>query len=62
MLTSCKQCEQVVEISSLTEHILRDCEGAGTHRACPRCGEAVPTTVFGDHVARASCLSMLIHL
>lgn len=55
MLTSCKQCEQVIEIPTLNEHILLECEVDGTHSECERCGEPVPVEVFQDHVAARKC-------
>jgi len=32
MLTSCKLCEQVIEIATLNEHLLSECEVAGQHK------------------------------
>jgi centrosomal protein CEP104 len=56
MLTNCKQCEQVIEIPTLNEHLLEECEVAGKHAACPRCKEAVPADQLAEHKAKAACL------
>mmetsp|Transcript_9907 Transcript_9907/g.8908 ORF Transcript_9907/g.8908 Transcript_9907/m.8908 type:complete len:574 (+) Transcript_9907:301-2022(+) len=37
MLTSCKLCEQVIEIATLHEHILTECESKIKHRLCQKC-------------------------
>jgi len=50
---------QVIEIPTLTEHLLSECEVKNTHKECPRCAEAVPNLVFDQHVAAASCKRML---
>jgi len=55
MLTSCKQCEQVIEIATLNEHILTECEVTGTHKECPRCKEPVSTKQFAKHTAKYTC-------
>ena len=47
---------QVVEIASLTKHQLVECEQAkGKFRECPRCKEAIKTSVFDRHVKTATC-------
>ena len=55
MLSSCKQCEQVIEIPTLNEHLMHECEIKGTHEECPRCREPVPLKIYDDHVAKAAC-------
>jgi len=54
MLSSCLQCDQVVEIQALNEHLLSECEQSkpfrytpplgvqSDHRGCPMCGEMLP--------------------
>eukprot|EP01083_Nonionella_stella_P161666 529814_1 len=37
MLTSCKLCEQVIEIATLHEHILTECESGIKHELCAQC-------------------------
>lgn len=55
MLTSCLQCEQVIEVAMLNEHLLNECEMKHNHKKCPRCGEAIAAQYFNQHVKRASC-------
>ena len=55
MLTPCKMCGQVIEISALNEHLLAECEMQQNHRECPRCGEAIITKFYERHVSLADC-------
>ncbi|GBG27244.1 Centrosomal protein of 104 kDa [Hondaea fermentalgiana] len=55
MLTSCLQCEQVIEVAMLNDHLLNECEMKHNHERCPRCGEAIAAQYFNQHVKRASC-------
>ncbi|XP_023193546.1 centrosomal protein of 104 kDa isoform X1 [Xiphophorus maculatus] len=55
MLQRCDECRQVVEIASLTEHLLRECESRSRFSQCPRCSEAVPTEELTGHVQGSNC-------
>lgn len=55
MLTPCKMCGQVIEISTLNEHLLAECEMQQNHRECPRCGEAITTKFYERHVSLNDC-------
>ncbi|XP_058498819.1 centrosomal protein of 104 kDa isoform X1 [Solea solea] len=55
MLRHCGECRQIVEIASLTEHLLGDCESSSKFSACPRCSEAVATEGLARHVQGPSC-------
>ncbi|KAL7060332.1 hypothetical protein AAHC03_09576 [Spirometra sp. Aus1] len=58
MLRRCPNCKQVVEISSLTEHLLTECEVAkasGGYVRCPTCTEAISKSTFSVHMEAASC-------
>ncbi|XP_047227490.1 centrosomal protein of 104 kDa isoform X4 [Girardinichthys multiradiatus] len=55
MLRRCDECRQVVEIASLTEHLLRECENRSKFSQCPRCSEAVLTEVLTCHVQGSNC-------
>lgn len=48
-------CSQVVEIASLTEHLLSECENKSKFSQCPRCSEAVPTEELTQHVQGSTC-------
>ncbi|TYZ60871.1 hypothetical protein PybrP1_001443 [[Pythium] brassicae (nom. inval.)] len=56
MLSPCKMCGQVIEISCLNEHLLVECELRKNHRECPRCGEAITAKFFDKHVGLNDCL------
>ncbi|KFO93218.1 Centrosomal protein of 104 kDa [Buceros rhinoceros silvestris] len=55
MLTRCEHCKQVVEISSLTEHLLTDCDKKDSFGKCPRCSEALPRDELPRHVKSRTC-------
>ncbi|NXJ80517.1 CE104 protein, partial [Trogon melanurus] len=55
MLTRCEQCKQVVEIASLTEHLLTDCERKDGFGKCQRCSEAIPRDELPKHVKSKTC-------
>jgi len=56
MLTSCAQCEQVIEVSMLNDHLLNECEMKYNHQKCPRCWEAIASQFFEQHVKRGACV------
>ncbi|CAO2590180.1 Centrosomal protein of 104 kDa [Lemmus lemmus] len=55
MLTRCDHCRQVVEISSLTEHLLTECDKRHGFGKCHRCSEAVPTEELPRHIQAKEC-------
>ena len=46
---------QVVEIASLTDHLLKECESKTNFSKCPRCSEAIIKSVYDQHVADKTC-------
>merc|ERR1712154_450205 len=50
MLTSCKLCEQVIEIATLHEHILNECESGIKHKLCTKCNVPYPINDENEHV------------
>ena len=42
MLMQCPGCEQIIEISSLNKHLLRECSNLELWSQCKRCSEAIP--------------------
>nr|XP_019944600.1 PREDICTED: centrosomal protein of 104 kDa isoform X2 [Paralichthys olivaceus] len=55
MLQRCSECRQVVEIASLIEHLLGECESNSKFSQCPRCSEAVASEDLTRHVQGPSC-------
>lgn len=55
MLTRCGHCQQVVEISSLTEHLLTECDKKDEFGKCYRCSEAVLQTELPGHIKANDC-------
>ncbi|XP_071623465.1 centrosomal protein of 104 kDa [Heliangelus exortis] len=57
MLTRCEHCKQVVEIASLTEHLLTDCDKKDIFGKCQRCSEALPKDELPKHIKSKTCNS-----
>ncbi|XP_035945446.1 centrosomal protein of 104 kDa isoform X2 [Halichoerus grypus] len=55
MLTRCAHCKQVVEISSLTEHLLTECDKKDGFGKCYRCSEAVLKEELPRHIKTKEC-------
>lgn len=55
MLTRCGHCRQVVEIASLTDHLLTECDKRDRFGRCCRCSEAVPKEELPWHVKSKDC-------
>ncbi|XP_072537643.1 centrosomal protein of 104 kDa [Salminus brasiliensis] len=58
MLCRCLHCKQVVEISSLTEHLLSECERKADFIQCPRCSEAITRDRLTEHTQSSTCNSL----
>ena len=52
---SCSRCQQVVEIATLQEHLLEECEKRGEFSPCPTCGDAQEAAKLEAHMAARSC-------
>ncbi|NWV27825.1 CE104 protein, partial [Origma solitaria] len=55
VLTRCEHCKQMLEIASLTEHLLNDCDKRDSFVKCPRCREAVPRDELPRHIKSKIC-------
>ncbi|NWT70840.1 CE104 protein, partial [Prunella himalayana] len=55
MLTRCEHCKQMLEIATLTEHLLSDCDTRDSFGKCPRCTEAVPKDELPRHIKSRIC-------
>ncbi|KAM9856110.1 centrosomal protein of 104 kDa [Aulostomus maculatus] len=55
MLRCCEECRQVVEIASLTEHLLGECESRSKFSQCSRCSEAVAKEDLTRHGQSPAC-------
>ncbi|KFQ17068.1 Centrosomal protein of 104 kDa [Merops nubicus] len=55
VLIRCEHCKQVVEIASLTEHLLTGCDRRDSFGKCPRCSEAVPRDELPKHLKSKTC-------
>uniref|UniRef100_A0A8C3YME0 Centrosomal protein of 104 kDa n=1 Tax=Catagonus wagneri TaxID=51154 RepID=A0A8C3YME0_9CETA len=55
MLTRCDHCRQVVEVASLTEHLLTECDRKDGFGRCDRCSEAVLKEELPRHTKTKGC-------
>ena len=49
MLTTCWECEQVIEISSLNEHLINECASRDKYKQCDKCDSVFLTNDFYGH-------------
>ena len=49
MLTQCWECNQVVEIAGLDEHLMEECENRDEYKLCPKCKSVVRIEEFNTH-------------
>ncbi len=57
MLTSCSDCHQVVEISSLRAHLRDECEFKARYTVCRRCDDVVLSANMAVHSSSDVCSS-----
>ncbi|KAM6240815.1 centrosomal protein of 104 kDa [Porphyrio hochstetteri] len=55
VLIRCQHCKQVVEIASLTEHLLTDCDKKDSFGKCQRCSEALLKEDLPKHLKSKAC-------
>uniref|UniRef100_A0A5F8GC19 Centrosomal protein of 104 kDa n=1 Tax=Monodelphis domestica TaxID=13616 RepID=A0A5F8GC19_MONDO len=55
MLTRCEHCKQVVEIASLTDHLLTECDKRDDFGKCHRCCEAILKEELPRHIKIKAC-------
>ncbi|XP_043197628.1 centrosomal protein of 104 kDa-like [Amphibalanus amphitrite] len=55
MLLRCKNCKQVVEVASYTEHLLSECKDHENYRYCKTCHEAIPVQDYDAHIYANNC-------
>ncbi|CAH2319760.1 centrosomal of 104 kDa isoform X1 [Pelobates cultripes] len=55
MLKRCEHCKQVVEIASLTDHLLTECDQKDSFGKCQRCSEAISKELLVEHVKAKTC-------
>lgn len=55
LLMSCSNCQQVVEIATLQEHLLDECEKKSEFSACKVCGDAIEVSKMASHTTEKSC-------
>jgi centrosomal protein CEP104 len=51
MLICCSECKQVVEICTLREHLLDECDMREHFQPCPKCGDALQEREVAAHIA-----------
>jgi centrosomal protein CEP104 len=56
MLCPCPLCGEVTEISTLQEHLVKECKRKNMVRKCPICHEAVRAEDLDPHVAANDCI------
>ena len=55
MLMACPHCSQIIEIATLQEHLLDECERKGDFEPCPNCGDAILARDLDAHTRARKC-------
>lgn len=55
VLTSCPLCQIILEISTLNDHIMSDCEERHRVKRCTRCKDIIPIDQWLGHSFRQNC-------
>jgi len=55
LLICCQQCGQVIEIPTLNEHLLLECEVQGAFKECQTCKQPILAAAYQQHVDMADC-------
>ncbi|CAG8453154.1 7736_t:CDS:10 [Acaulospora colombiana] len=56
VLTKCRLCNIILEISTLDDHMLTDCDKSRFVKQCPRCREVIDADDYLEHTAKQTCL------
>lgn len=62
VLTKCPLCNIILEISTLDDHMLNDCDKSKFVKKCPRCREVIPADSYLEHVAKQTCMVIPAHI
>jgi len=49
MLTTCWECEQVIEIFALNDHLIEECQSRDKYKPCNKCNSMFLNTDFYGH-------------
>ncbi|KAI8824237.1 uncharacterized protein EV422DRAFT_312421 [Fimicolochytrium jonesii] len=55
MLNKCPNCNSIVEIPMLQQHMLEECDKRATVKQCPKCKEVFNASDFAAHSAKKQC-------
>jgi len=56
MLTNCNACAQIIEVSSLNNHLLKECLKKENYRQCKRCKESIYVEQYEAHFTAKGCM------
>ncbi|KAG9304583.1 hypothetical protein G9A89_020147 [Geosiphon pyriformis] len=62
VLTNCPLCNIILEISTLDDHMLNDCDKSKFVKQCPRCREVIRADNYLEHVANQTCMVIPSHI
>lgn len=55
MLTNCNACGQIIEVSALNTHLLKECVKKEDYKQCKRCKESISTEIYDEHTSALAC-------
>ncbi|KAI8993231.1 hypothetical protein BDB01DRAFT_754269 [Pilobolus umbonatus] len=57
VLTNCPMCQIILEVSTLKEHYLEDCENRHLLKICSHCKTSIPVEQWLQHTLKKTCLA-----
>ncbi|CAO3623139.1 unnamed protein product [Mucor fragilis] len=57
VLTNCPMCQIILEISTLKDHLLTDCEKKHLVKQCPQCQQSIPVEQWKKHTLKKTCIA-----
>jgi centrosomal protein CEP104 len=55
MLTNCNGCGQIIEISAINNHLIKECSEKALYKQCKKCKESFHKDGYDPHVKEAKC-------
>ncbi|KAG2212314.1 hypothetical protein INT47_001674 [Mucor saturninus] len=57
VLTNCPMCQIVVEVSTMRDHLRKDCERKHLVKPCTHCRESIPVEQWLQHTQKKTCIA-----
>lgn len=55
MLYLCKECENIIEVLNINNHLVNECTSKSKYQECPTCMEAILKSDYANHIDQGMC-------